>query len=214
MSRILEDRLVVATHNEGKLREIRDLLGPFGLDITSAGQLGLPVPEETGRSFLENARIKAVAAAEASCLVALSDDSGLCVDALGGEPGVDTAEWGGPDRDWGLAMRRVEDRLARIGASSPDRRRAYFVCTLCLAWPDGTIESFEGRVSGTLVWPPRGDVGHGYDPMFQPDGYDKTFGEMTAAEKHGRREGRPGLSHRARAFDLLSCACLRAHAGL
>lgn len=195
-------RIVVATHNPGKVREIADLVEPFGLDTVSAGELGLPEPEETGTTFAANARLKAEAAAQASGLVALSDDSGLAVDALGGEPGIYSARWAGPEKDFGLAMQKVEDRLSAAGAGTADKRGAHFVCALCLAWPDGHAEVFEGTVEGTMVWPPRGDRGFGYDPAFQPHGHDVTFGEMEPADKHA-------MSHRARAFALMVEACLR-----
>ena len=202
-------RLVVATHNKGKLAEIEALVAPFGLDAVSAGALGLDEPEETGTTFEANAEIKARAAAEASGLPALADDSGLCVEALDGEPGIYSARWAGPDKDFGRAMRNVEELLQVRGATTPEARRAYFVAALCLAFPDGHVETFRGEVHGTLVWPPRGDQGFGYDPMFKPDGYDITFGEMPADEKHGWTRGGPdGLSHRARAFAIFSRACL------
>lgn len=207
--RRLAGRLVIATHNAGKLAEIRDLLGSFGVEVTSVGELGLPVPEETGTTFEQNARIKAMAAVASTGLACLADDSGLCVEALDGEPGVYTADWGGPTRDWDLAMRRVEDRLQACGATAPEHRRAEFVSVLSLVWPDGHAEDFVGRAAGTLVWPPRGAEGHGYDPMFLPDGFTQTFGEMTSAQKHGDRDGGPGLSHRARSFGALAAACLR-----
>lgn len=194
------DRLVIATHNAGKLREFRELFAPFGIELVSAGELGLPEPEETGTTFTENARLKAHAAAKGSSLLALSDDSGLCVDALGGDPGVYTADWAGVPRDFNRAMKRVEDALQAAGASSPGQRRASFNATLCLAHPDGRDLLYVGRCDGTLVWPPRGDQGHGYDPMFMPDGYDITFGEMAAETKHSWAPGQSGLSHRARAF--------------
>jgi len=196
------ERLVIATHNAGKLREFRELFEPFGLDLVSAGELGLPEPEETGTTFAQNARLKAHAAAKGSNLLALSDDSGLCVDALGGDPGVYTADWAGVPRDFNRAMKRVEDALQAAGASSPGQRRASFNATLCLAHPDGRDILYVGRCEGTLVWPPRGDQGHGYDPMFMPDGHDITFGEMAAAAKHSWAPGQTGLSHRARAFAL------------
>ena len=198
------DRLVVATHNAGKLREFRDLLAPFDLDLTSAGELDLPEPDETGTSFVENARIKAHAAAKASGLLALADDSGLCVDAIGGDPGVYTANWAGSaangGRDYMVGMRRVENALQAAGASTPAQRRGSFRATLCLAAPDGRDLIFEGRVDGTMVWPPRGEKGFGFDPSFMPDGYDITFGEMPSEAKHSWSPGKTGLSHRARAF--------------
>jgi XTP/dITP diphosphohydrolase len=198
------DRLVIATHNSGKLREFRDLLVTFDLDLVSAGELGLDEPEETGTSFAENARIKAHAAASASGCLALADDSGLCVDALGGDPGVYTANWAGSaangGRDYMVGMRRVEDSLQAMGAATPARRRGSFNATLCLAHPDGRDALFVGKVEGTMVWPPRGELGFGFDPVFMPDGYDITFGEMPAAAKHSWSPGQTGLSHRARAF--------------
>lgn len=198
------DRLVIATHNEGKLREFKDLLEPFDLDLVSAGELGLPEPDETGTSFVENARIKAHAAANASGSIALADDSGLCVDALNGDPGVYTANWAGSasngGRDYMVGMRRVEDSLQAAGAASPAKRRGSFRATLCLAHPDGRETIFEGQVDGTVVWPPRGQKGFGFDPMFMPDGFDITFGEMPSEAKHSWSPGKVGLSHRARAF--------------
>jgi len=191
------DRLVLATHNKGKLAEFQDMLADFGLDIVSAGDLGLPEPEETGTTFIENARLKAHAAAKATGQIALSDDSGISVDALDGAPGVYTADWAGVPRDFGKAMQKVQDLLVEKGATD---RSAQFNAVLCLASPDGTDRIFEGVAPGTLVWPPVGEEGHGYDPMFRPDGHYKTFGQMSAAEKHSWAPGREGLSHRARAF--------------
>ena len=210
MTRKLEPgRLVLATHNAGKLAEMRDLIGPFGFEVSSAGELGLAEPPEHGTTFEENAYTKAHTAAVASGLPALSDDSGLCVDALDGEPGVYTADWAQlPDggRDFAMAMRNVEEKLQAAGATTPERRTGRFVAVLCLCWPDGHAEYFRGEVDGTLVWPPRGTQGFGYDPVFKPDGYDVTFGEMPATEKHGWEAGRGdlGLSHRARAFALFA----------
>jgi XTP/dITP diphosphohydrolase len=204
--RPIAGRLVIATGNPGKLGEMRQLLSPYGVEAVSAGELGLGEPEETGTSFRENARIKAQAAAAAARRPAFSDDSGLAVDALGGAPGIHSARWAGEDRDFMRAMGEIERRLDSRGAKSPASRTAHFVSALCVAWPDGHLEEFEGRVDGVLVWPPRGDRGFGYDPMFMPDGYDLTFGEMTAEEKHGPRG--LGLSHRARAFRKLAEACL------
>ena len=203
--RIDGKRLVVATHNNGKLREFYFLLGGLPIKLVSAGDLGLPVPVEDGTTFVENARIKALAAARASGEVALADDSGLCVEALDGRPGVHTADWAGPDRDWSMAMRLVEEELHKAGAATPDKRQATFVSTLCLAWPDGHTQEYLGERQGTLVWPPRsGDFGHGYDPVFLPEGETKTFGEMTEAEKHGSIWQAPGpLSHRSRSLKLL-----------
>ena len=216
MARRLEPgRLVVASHNAGKVREIRDLVEPFGIETVSASELGLDEPEETGETYADNARLKAEAAARASGLVSLADDSGLSIDALGGAPGVHSARWAGEDRDFGRAMRNVEEALRQKGALTPDDRTARFVCVLCLAWPDGPdgghVEMFKGDVPGWIVWPPRGDKGFGYDPIFLPDGYDETFGEMTADEKHGWRHGDShALSHRARAFKALAGMCLEA----
>jgi XTP/dITP diphosphohydrolase len=186
-------RLVLASHNEGKVREIADLLAPYGIDAVSAGKLGLPEPEETGVSFAENAALKALAAAKASGLPALADDSGLEVAALGGEPGIHSARWGGAARDFGLAMERVHRELEASGARD---QTANFICVLALASPDGGAEMFEGKVFGTLTWPPRGTRGFGYDPIFVPEGYKETFGEM-------KPELKDSISHRARAFEKL-----------
>ena len=191
------ETLVIASHNPGKVREIGELLEPYGVTVVSAGALGLPEPEETGAGFAENAALKARAAARGAGLSALADDSGLAVQALGGEPGIRSARWAGPDKDFGLAMARVERELAAARArSGADERGAAFVCALCLAWPDGSEQSFEGRVEGRLVWPPRGSRGFGYDPIFIPEGFEITFGEMEPGEKHR-------ISHRARAFAKL-----------
>jgi XTP/dITP diphosphohydrolase len=206
--RQLAGRLAIATHNPGKLAEMRGLLAPYGIDAISAGELGLHEPDETGMNFRDNARIKAQAAAEAAGLPAFADDSGLAVDALGGAPGIHSARWAGPDRDFRRAMETVEARLRECGATAPEQRKAHFVSALCLAWPDGHVEEFEARVDGTLVWPPRGDKGFGYDPIFLPDGFERTFGEMTSEEKHGLPPHGLGLSHRARAFLKLAEACL------
>jgi XTP/dITP diphosphohydrolase len=170
--------------------------------------MGLHEPEETGTTFRDNARIKAAAAAKASGLPAFADDSGLAVDALDGAPGVLSARWAGPDKNFRAAMATIEEKLRERGATSPDRRTAHFVSALCVAWPDGHVEGFEERVDGTLVWPPRGDQGFGYDPMFLPDGHARTFGEMSGEEKHGLPPRGKGLSHRARAFLKLAEACL------
>jgi XTP/dITP diphosphohydrolase len=204
--RKITGRLVIATHNPGKLREMRDLLLPHGIDVVSAGELGLAEPEETGTSFRDNARIKAVAAATATGLPAFADDSGLAVDALGGEPGIHSARWAGPSKDFDRAMQTIEDKLRERG--EPETRQAHFVSALCVAWPDGHLEEFEATVDGALVWPPRGDQGFGYDPMFQPTGHARTFGEMSGDEKHGLPPRGAGLSHRARAFLKLAQACL------
>ena len=198
-------RIVVATHNKGKLAEIRDLLAPHGIDAVSAGELDLPEPEETGETFEANAAIKALAAALASGLPALADDSGLCVAALGGQPGVLSARWAGEDKDFARAMRNIEELVERGGTGD---RRAHFVAALCLAWPDGHTETVRGEIHGHLVWPPRGTLGFGYDPMFLPEGETRTFGEMSAEEKHGLKPGEDGLSHRARAFSLFARRCL------
>jgi XTP/dITP diphosphohydrolase len=189
-------RLVIATHNPGKLAELDDLLRPHGVDVVSAAALGLSEPEETASTFAGNAAIKAEAAARGSGLPALADDSGLVVPALDGAPGVHSARWAGPGRDFARAMRLIEEKLTAAAATSGQARRAEFVCVLSLAWPDGARDDFEGRVQGSLVWPPRGEKGFGYDPMFQPDGYASTFGEMEPCLKHT-------LSHRARAFEKL-----------
>ncbi|WNJ89866.1 RdgB/HAM1 family non-canonical purine NTP pyrophosphatase [Bosea sp. 685] len=208
--RLLTGKVVIATHNQGKLREMRDLLGPYGIELVSAGELGLPEPDEDGYMFAENAAIKAVAATKASGLPALSDDSGICIDALDGAPGLFSANWAGPGKDFAPALARVQAELAKRGATTPDKRRAHFVSALVIAWPDGHQELFEGRVFGEIVDAPRGLGGFGYDPIFRPDGHAKTFGEMTTGEKHGIPEdGSAGLSHRARAFHELAIACLR-----
>ena len=195
-------RLVIASHNEGKVREIRALLAPYGIEPVSAKELDLPEPVENGTTFFANAEIKARSAADLSGLPALADDSGLCVDALGGDPGVFTADWAQTlaGRDWALAMRKVEDALA---AQGPDvGRDAHFICVLALAWPDGHVEWFEGRAEGTLTWPPRGTVGFGYDPVFVPAGGTQTYAELEPAEKHA-------ISHRADAFAQLVAAVFR-----
>jgi XTP/dITP diphosphohydrolase len=206
--RTITGRLVIATHNPGKLREMRELLAPYGIEAVSAGELGLGEPEETGASFRDNARIKAAAAAKAAQLPAFADDSGLAVDALGGAPGIHSARWAGPDKNFARAMGEVDAKLRTVGATAPAARTAHFVSALCVAWPDGHQEEFEGRVDGVLVWPPRGDKGFGYDPMFLPSGHDRTFGEMASEEKHGLPPRGRGLSHRARAFQKLAEACL------
>ena len=195
------DRLVIATHNPGKVREMQDLLAPYGIDLVSAGDLGLPVPAETETTFIGNATIKAVAAAKGSGLMALSDDSGIEVAALDGAPGVVSADWAGLAKDFSIAMKKVEDLLEKRGALTPELRRANFTSVLCLALPDGRSLAFEGKVFGQVIWPPRGNRGFGYDPMFVPDGHAITFGEMEPAMKHT-------ISHRARAFELFARACL------
>ena len=195
-------RLVVASHNQGKVWEIKQLIAPFGLDAVSAGDLDLPEPEETESTFAGNARLKAVAAATASGLPALADDSGLEVSVLDGAPGIYSARWAGTSKDFSLAMEKVAEEVDKRGGWDREGPRANFICTLCLAWPDGQSEIFEGRVDGVLVRPVRGGNGFGYDPMFQPDRHGKTFGEMTKAEKSGWQSGKGdgGLSHRARAL--------------
>lgn len=206
--------IVVASHNAGKIREIADLIGPFGFSAKSAAELKFDEPDETGTTFEENAAIKALASAKASGLPSLSDDSGLVIDALGGAPGVYTANWAETadgTRDFAMAMQKVETALEKAGAAKPEQRTARFVSVLCLAWPDGHTELFRGEVEGTVVWPPRGTQGFGYDPVFQPRGYDTTFGEMSAEEKHGWKPGdAQALSHRARAFKVFVEACLEA----
>jgi len=208
--RPISGRLIIATHNAGKLREMRELLAPYGVMATSAGELGLAEPDETGTTFRDNARIKALAAATVTKLPAFADDSGLAVDALNGAPGIYSARWAGDARDFSHAMQKVENELLARGATTASQRTAHFVSALCVAWPDGHLEEFEARIDGTLVWPPRGTAGFGYDPMFLPDGHDRTFGEMSAEEKHGLPPQGRGLSHRARAFLKLAAACLRA----
>jgi XTP/dITP diphosphohydrolase len=207
--RPITGRLVIATHNPGKLAEMRDLLSAYGVEAVSAGELGLAEPEETGKSFRANARIKALAAAKASDLPAFADDSGLAIDALDGEPGIHSARWAGPEKDFRAAMNEVQTRLMKVGAKAPERRRAHFVSALCVAWPDGHVEEFEATVDGIVVWPPRGNLGFGYDPLFLPDGHTHTFGEMPSEEKHGLPPHGRGLSHRARAFLKLAAACLK-----
>ncbi|MBB4005481.1 MAG: RdgB/HAM1 family non-canonical purine NTP pyrophosphatase [Aurantimonas endophytica] len=193
--------LLVASHNVGKIWEIRELMEPFGFTVVSAKDKGLVDPEETGTTFEENAEIKALAALEATGLPALSDDSGIAIEALGGDPGIYSARWGGPERDFAMAMRNVEEKLQAAGATEPAQRRATFVAVLCLALPSGERHFFRGEVDGVCVWPPRGTLGFGYDPIFLPDGQDRTFGEMMSLEKHAWKPGQPdALSHRARAF--------------
>jgi XTP/dITP diphosphohydrolase len=208
MHRQITGRLVIATHNKGKLVEMRELLGVHGVEAVSATELNLPEPEETGTTFAANARIKAEAAAQASGLPAFADDSGLVVDALDGAPGIYSARWAGETKDFKHAMERVEAGLRERDAFNPAQRTAHFISVLCVAWPDGHVEEFDGVVNGTLVWPPRGEKGFGYDPMFLPEGFDLTFGEMTREQKHGLPPKGDGLSHRARAFLKLAEACL------
>ncbi|MEN9894268.1 MAG: RdgB/HAM1 family non-canonical purine pyrophosphatase [Pseudomonadota bacterium] len=212
MRKLDSKAIVVASHNAGKIREIGDLIRPFGFEAKSAAELRLAEPDETGTTFEENARIKALAAAEVAGLPSLSDDSGIVVDALGGAPGVYTANWAETadgTRDFAMAMQKVETALQEAGAIDRAARTARFVSVLCLAWPDGHTELFRGEVEGHLVWPPHGTDGFGYDPVFQPTGHERTFGEMTAQEKHGWKPGEPeALSHRARAFKLFVETCL------
>ncbi len=211
MHRRITGRLVIATHNPGKLLEMRQLLEPYGVDAVSAGELGLDEPEETGGTFQANARIKAVAAAKAAKLPAFADDSGLVVDALDGAPGVYSARWAGPGKDFMAAMQQVERMLQERAAMKSGQRTAHFVSALCVAWSDGHLEEVEAIVEGTLVWPPRGAAGFGYDPVFLPVGHTRTFGEMTSLEKHGLPPLGLGLSHRARAFVKLAEICLAPH---
>jgi XTP/dITP diphosphohydrolase len=208
MHRRITGKLVIATHNPGKLAEMRHLLAPYGIEAVSAGELDLAEPDETGTTFVANARIKAIAAAQVAKLPAFADDSGLVVDALDGAPGIYSARWAGPDQDFTAAMTRVERLLQERGATAPDQRKAHFVSALCVAWPDDHLEQVEARVDGTLVWPPRGNTGFGYDPAFLPDGYQRTFGQMSSIEKHGLPPRGLGLSHRARAFVKLAEMCL------
>jgi XTP/dITP diphosphohydrolase len=207
--RQLTGSVVIATHNPGKLVEMRELLAPYAIAVQSAGELQLAEPEETGTTFAANARIKAMAAATATERAAFADDSGLVIDALSGEPGIHSARWARPDKDFRFAMNRIQTLLIERGARAPEQRKAHFIAALCLAWPDGHVEEFEGRVDGVIVWPPRGEAGFGYDPLFLPDGFNRTFGEMTALEKHGLPPSGLGLSHRARAFVTLAAACLK-----
>lgn len=200
--RFTDDTLIIASHNPGKLREIAELLTPYRIAVQSAAALGLPEPEETGDSFEANAELKARAAALTARRPALADDSGIVVSGLDGAPGIHSARWAGPSKDFAAAMATIEQALARrVEAGAAIDRRAHFVSVLSLAWPDGHIESFRGEVHGALVWPPRGTRGFGYDPMFMPDGYAETFGEMDPDKKHA-------ISHRARAFALFAEQCL------
>jgi XTP/dITP diphosphohydrolase len=202
VTRKLDGKIVIATHNPGKLREMRELLAPYGIEATSAGELGLPEPEETGSDFVANALIKARAAAKGANLPALADDSGLCVEALGGAPGVYSARWASEAKDFAAAMERIAQEVEKSGSRS---RRAHFVSALAVAWPDGAEKVFEGKVFGDLTFPTRGTQGFGYDPCFTPDGHQRTFGEMSAEEKHGiPADGSEALSHRARAFQMLA----------
>ncbi len=189
-------KILIATHNKGKLEEFREIFAPHGVDVTSAGEMNLGEPEETEDSFIGNARIKAKAAVEATGLITIADDSGLCVDALGGAPGVYTADWAGPSRDWMQAMRLVEEKLQAKGAVTPDQRTASFNCTLLVLWPDGEERIYVGKAPGHLSWPPRGAFGHGYDPIFVPEWQSKTFSELSHEDKNK-------ISHRGRALELL-----------
>lgn len=208
MHRRITGKLVIATHNPGKLVEMRELLAPYGIEAVSAGELGLGEPDETGDTFQANARIKAVAAANAANLPAFADDSGLAVDALDGAPGIYSARWAGASKDFTAAMTQIERLLQERAATTSEQRSAHFVSALCVAWPDGHLEEVEATAEGTLVWPPRGTAGFGYDPAFLPDGHTRTFGEMTSLEKHGLPPLGLGLSHRARAFVKLAEICL------
>src|SRR3982074_3003513 len=200
--------LVIATHNPGKLAEMREPLAPHGVAGVAPAEIGLDEPDETGETFRANAKIKAVAAAKSAQLPAFADDSGLAVDALDGAPGIFSARWAGPTKDFTVAMTRIERLLQERGAKQPAQRKAHFVSALCVAWPDDHLEEVEARADGTLVWPPRGTAGFGYDPMFMPDGYPRAFGEMAGLEKHGLPPLGLGLSHRARAFVKLAEICL------
>jgi XTP/dITP diphosphohydrolase len=190
------EKILIATHNKGKLEEFREILGPLGVDVTSAGEMKLAEPEETEHTFVGNARIKARSAMKATGLITLADDSGLCVDALGGAPGVYTADWAGPTRDWMMAMRTVEEKLQAAGAVSTGQRAASFNCTLLVLWPDGEERVYVGTAPGHLTWPPAGAFGHGYDPVFVPEGFDISFGQMSHEQKNR-------ISHRARALEKM-----------
>jgi len=196
--KLVPGKLVIASHNPGKVSEILEMLGPYGIEPVSAAELDLPEPEETGTTFLANAELKALQAADLTGLPALADDSGLCVDALGGDPGIFSARWAGEGKDFGVAMQRVNDAIEAKGPEAS--RDAHFMCVLALAWPDGHVEWFEGRVDGTLTWPPRGTGGFGYNPIFVPEGSEQTFAEMPDAKK--------AISHRARAFEEMMAAVL------
>jgi XTP/dITP diphosphohydrolase len=189
-------KILIATHNKGKLEEFREILGPLGVDVTSAGEMNLVEPEETETTFVGNARIKAMCAMQAAGMITLADDSGLCVDALNGDPGVYTADWAGPKRDWMMAMRNVEEKLQAAGAVTPVQRTASFNCTLLVLWPDGEERIYVGTAPGHLTWPPAGAFGHGYDPVFVPKGSSLSFGQMSHTEKNR-------ISHRAQALALM-----------
>ena len=206
--RRLEGKILIATHNAGKLVEMRELLAPYGISAVSAGELQLGEPEETGSTFAANAEIKARAGAEASGLPSFADDSGICVAGLDGAPGIYSARWA-VDKKFDAAMARIDSELNAKGIGRDAERKGWFISALCIAWPDGHVEHFEGRIDGDLVWPPRGTAGFGYDPIFLPEGHVRTFGEMTSDEKHGLpTDGSRALSHRARAFQDLAKACL------
>ncbi|MBN9082477.1 MAG: non-canonical purine NTP pyrophosphatase, RdgB/HAM1 family [Rhizobiales bacterium 62-17] len=208
--RKITGKLVIATHNAGKLNEMRELLALYGVEVVSAGELGLPEPDETGDTFIANAIIKAQAAADATGLPAFADDSGLCVDVLGGDPGIYSARWAREAGDFKAAMAKIDTLMREKGATLPRQRRAHFVSALAVAWPDKHVETVEGKVFGEIVWPPRGERGFGYDPFFLPDGHSRTFGEMSSDEKHGLpADGSQALSHRARAFQELARMCLK-----
>ncbi|MBM3606933.1 MAG: RdgB/HAM1 family non-canonical purine NTP pyrophosphatase [Alphaproteobacteria bacterium] len=206
-SRLLLGKIVIATHNAGKLHEMRELLEPYGIEALSAGELKLPEPDETGGDFIANALIKARSAAQLAQLPAFADDSGLCVEALGGEPGIHSARFAKDAGGFAQAMTKIDALMRACGNTS---RRSQFVSALALVWPDGFEQTFEAKVHGDIVWPPRGERGFGYDPFFLPDGHDRTFGEMSSQEKHGvPADGSQALSHRARAFQMLARACLK-----
>ncbi|MBL0848922.1 MAG: RdgB/HAM1 family non-canonical purine NTP pyrophosphatase [Candidatus Liberibacter ctenarytainae] len=219
MRKLIEKSIVIASHNDGKINEIRNLIQPLDFKVKSSLELGLIIPEETGNTFEENAIIKAVSASQVTAMPALADDSGLVVDALGGKPGIYSARWAETSsgkRDFYVAMQKVENALLAINAHTSPLRSAYFISVLCLAWPDGCVELFRGRVDGTIVWPPRGKLGFGYDPIFQPKGCDRTFGEMTEQEKNGditekilsTLDDTVLLSHRSRALKSFLDGCL------
>jgi XTP/dITP diphosphohydrolase len=196
--------LLIATHNKGKVSEFKELLHPLGFEVVSAADKNLDEPEETGTTFEANAQIKSIAASKATGLISLSDDSGLAVDALNGDPGIYSARWAGPSKDFSKAMEDVHQKLVAAGATKPEDRKGRFVAVLSLARPDGTTIEYRGEVEGTIVYPPRGNSGFGYDACFQPDGETRTFGEMTSEEKHGWTPGKEARSHRARAFQLFA----------
>lgn len=208
--RIDTGKLVIASHNEGKVREFRELFAPYNLDIFSAADFDLPEPIETGSTFEENANLKAESASKLANIPALADDSGFCVNALNGDPGIYSARWAGPKKDFSIAMQKIEENLKSINATSMEDRGAKFVAVLCIAWPDGFQHTFRGEVAGTVVWPPRGDKGFGYDPIFLPEGHSMTFGEMDSKRKHSWSPKNPesALSHRSRAFGKFANTCL------